>query len=290
MWNKTLTRALAAAAHHNDLRSWQELAMLPQTVLDAPRRGGRQRARAAAAYTKDRLQRWDAGERLSLWKTRQQPLPRRARRRTDEERRELAVGLAREDFDGKACAALLAEGLCAETPATVAALQSLHPTQASPPPVAAHELPVAPELSPDDVLKALHTFPAATAPGPSGLRAQHLRDAFLPGAAKGCNNSLTAVVNLLAQGRACAAAAPALAGASLVAAHKPKGGVRPIAIGELLRRLTGNAFLHRSAPLPESISFQPKSESLCPPALKLLSTRLGHGLSAARAAAPNEPC
>ena len=156
--------------------------------------------------------------------------------------------------------------------------------------MAAHELPVAPELSPDDVLKALHTFPAATAPGPSGLRAQHLRDAFLPGAAKGCNNSLTAVVNLLAQGRACAAAAPALAGASLVAVPKPKGGVRPIAIGELLRRLTGNAFLHRSAPLPESISFQPKSESLLPPALKLLSTRLGHGLSAARAAVPNEPC
>ena len=239
LWNKTLTRALAAAAHHNDLRSWQELAMLPQTVLDAPRRGGRQHARAAAAYTKDRLQRWDAGERLSLWETRQQPLPRRARRRTDEERRELAVGLAREGFDGKACAALLAEGLCAETPATVAALQSLHPTQASPPPVAAHELPVAPELSPDDVLKALHTFPAATAPGPSGLRAQHLRDAFLPGAGEGLLQQLTAVVNLLAQGRACAAAAPALAGANLVAVPKPKGGVRPIAIGELLRRLTG---------------------------------------------------
>ena len=122
LWNKTLTRALTGAAHYNDRRSWQELAILPQTVLDAPRRGGRQHARAAAAYTKDRLQRWDAGERLSLWETRQQPLPRRARRRTDEERRELAVGLAREGFDGKACAALLAEGLCAETPATVAAL------------------------------------------------------------------------------------------------------------------------------------------------------------------------
>ena len=224
LWNKTPTRALAAAAHHNDLRSWQELAMLPQTVLDAPRRGGRQHARAAAAYTKDRLQRWDAGERLSLWETRQQPLPRRARRRTDEERRELAVGLAREGFDGKACAALLAEGLCADTPATVAALQSLHPTQASPPPVAAHELPVAPELSPDDVLKALHTFPAATAPGPSGLRAQHLRDAFLPGAGEGLLQQLTAVVNLLAQGRACAAAAPGLAGANLVLCPSQKEG------------------------------------------------------------------
>ena len=40
LWNETLTRALTAAAHYNDLRSWQELAMLPQIVLDAPRRAG----------------------------------------------------------------------------------------------------------------------------------------------------------------------------------------------------------------------------------------------------------
>jgi len=75
---------------------------------------------------------------------RQKPLSRRAPRRTDEERRELAVGLAREGFDVKECAALLAEEFCAEVPASVVALQSLHPKQAS---VTAHEHPLAPELS-----------------------------------------------------------------------------------------------------------------------------------------------
>ena len=50
-------------------------------------------------------------------------------------------------------------------------------------------------------------------------------------------DQLVAVVNLLVQGRACPAVAPVLAGASLVALPKPDGGVRPIAIGEVLRRL-----------------------------------------------------
>ena len=54
---------------------------------------------------------------------------------------------------------------------------------------------------------------------------------------------LAAVVNLLVRGQACASAAPVLAGAALVAVPKPKGGVRPIAIGEVMRRLTGKCLM-----------------------------------------------
>ena len=51
------------------------------------------------------------------------------------------------------------------------------------------------------------------------------------------------MVNLLAQGQACPAAVGAFAGAGLVAVPKSKGGVRPIAVGELLRRLTGKCLM-----------------------------------------------
>ena len=51
------------------------------------------------------------------------------------------------------------------------------------------------------------------------------------------------MLSLLAQGQACPAAACALAGAGLVAVPKPKGGVRPIAICEVLRRLTGKCLM-----------------------------------------------
>lgn len=50
---------------------------------------------------------------------------------------------------------------------------------------------------------------------------------------------LTAVCQLLARGEAPASLAPQLVGASLHALPKPSGGVRPIAVGESLRRLVG---------------------------------------------------
>jgi hypothetical protein len=55
---------------------------------------------------------------------------------------------------------------------------------------------------------------------------------------------LTRLLNLLAQGQACLAVAPVLAGAGLVAVPKPNGGVRPIAIGEVLRRLTAKCLMY----------------------------------------------
>ena len=91
--------------------------------------------------------------------------------------------------------------------------------------------------------RCLRKFPAETAPGPSGLRVQHLRDACPVGGNDALLAQLCAVVNLLAQGRAPDFVAPVLAGAGLVALPKPNGGVRPIAVGEILRRLTSKCLM-----------------------------------------------
>ena len=90
-------------------------------------------------------------------------------------------------------------------------------------------LPPAPDLDVDTVLRVLRKFPAGTAAGPSGLRVQHLLDACVPGSADNMLEHLTSVINLLAQGNACASVAPTLGGAALVAVPKPNGGIRPIA-------------------------------------------------------------
>eukprot|EP00438_Fugacium_kawagutii_P017492 Skav211850 [mRNA] locus=scaffold1622:6900:9179:+ [translate_table: standard] len=96
---------------------------------------------------------------------------------------------------------------------------------------------------PDAVAKALRSFPSATAPGPSSLRAQHLLEACWPGGRDSLLVQLAGVICLLASGLACDTAAPLLAGANLVAIPKQQGGVRPIAIGEVLRRLTGKCLM-----------------------------------------------
>lgn len=89
----------------------------------------------------------------------------------------MAIGLAREGQDRKACAALLSAGLCPHTAETAQALRGLHPPHAPPVARALHDLLLAPEVVPDAVAKALRSFPAGTARGPSGLRVQHLREA-----------------------------------------------------------------------------------------------------------------
>ena len=62
-WCQTLTRALAAVAHRDDEQAWRE----PKCILCAPLRSGRKHKRAVSAFTLDRLQRWQDGERMSLW-------------------------------------------------------------------------------------------------------------------------------------------------------------------------------------------------------------------------------
>lgn len=169
-WSQVLTRALATVAHRNDERAWRELLMLPQCVLCAPSRGGKRHSKAVAAYTLDRLQRWQEGERLSLWMTRSPGRPRRSTAPTAEERRNLATSLAREGFDRKACAALLSKGLCPESSAAAQALQALHPQEAPPSAPSIQDLPVGPDIGPDLVARCLRAFPSKTAPGPTGLR------------------------------------------------------------------------------------------------------------------------
>jgi hypothetical protein len=128
LWTKVLTRALAVV-HHNDARAWQELLMLPQAVLDAP--GQRpQTCQGCCSLHIGPPAALGSGERRELWDSRQPPLAPGGRARTPAQKKELATSLAREGFDNKACAALLAEGLCKENPETVACIQSLHPVAA----------------------------------------------------------------------------------------------------------------------------------------------------------------
>ena len=180
LWTQVLTRVLASAAHHNDVKAWKELLMLPQSVLCAPPRGGRKHKRATAAFTVDRLHRWQEGEWLSLCDSRPSP-PRSHKQMSADDRQSLAIALAREGLEGKACNALLSMGLAPVTADTVRELQTLHPTGLPPHISAMTALPPAPDLPPDLVAKSLRSFPAGSAPGPSGLRPQHVLEACPPG-------------------------------------------------------------------------------------------------------------
>jgi Reverse transcriptase (RNA-dependent DNA polymerase) len=70
---------------------------------------------------------------------------------------------------------------------------------------------------------------------------RHAPCAFAPG----CSLGVTNLVNRLAYGRAPTAFAPWLCGAPLTALAKPNGGIRPIAVGEVIRSLVAKCLMAR---------------------------------------------
>ena len=140
----------------------------------------------------------------------------------------------------KGIQALTSEGLAPTSEATLLIMRAKH-TQSPPPPCPSTTPPPSISVSPRLMSKALHSFPSDSAPGPSLLRANHLKEAIhCPSAACGDRalRAITETTNLLASGGAPEEVASYLYGAILLPIKKKCGGLRPIAVGEVLRRLT----------------------------------------------------
>ena len=89
------------------------------------------------------------------------------------------------------------------------------------------------------VVKSALRFKKGSAAGPSGLRPEHLRVVLQSSNARrdSAAVSLTKLLNAMMAGKVPALVAPFLCGARLHAGKKNDGGLRPIAVGDLLRRL-----------------------------------------------------
>jgi len=99
-------------------------------------------------------------------------------------------------------------------------------------------------LSSHDIQQAIRSFRPGSAGGLDGLRPQHLKDmtSGLTGdAGIRLLSNLTEFVNLCLSGRVPEVIQPVFFGASLCALNKKDGGIRPIAVGCTLRRLSAKA-------------------------------------------------
>ena len=232
----------------DDLARWTKLFMLSKCVLASPAAGHRLPWREILQRVKSRLRRWNAGEYASLWseaQTEGHALSRRikpsssspiSQRNHNARRARVAI---QDGLYSKAINALTLEGLASASPEILREMQNKHP-QASPPALPLGPVPPPLSLSEAVVLKAVRSFPSGSAPGPSGLRPSHLREAVscpAPDRARLVLKSLTIFVNALAAGRTPPSVLPHLCGATLLACQKKNGGLRPIAVGEVLRRL-----------------------------------------------------
>ena len=221
-------------------------------VLVAPSRGGRRHVLRTDNDTRRRCLDWINGIRADLWTP---PYSRRGRPRKDvdttaaEDVLPDAVvsrvsSLLKDGALRRACAALLQEPPVSPSADVVAALRVLHPApevadgadMLSLRPVASR---AAPSVDVDSVRKAVHSFPSTSGAGKSGLRPSHLREATRPASSDLLFRLITEVVNLLLQGEVPDSVRPFVCGASVMSLRKPNGTLRPIAVGETFRRITG---------------------------------------------------
>ena len=97
---------------------------------------------------------------------------------------------------------------------------------------------MAPQVDAARVESCLRSFHRLSGSGPSGLKPLHAQDVANTSSRDELLEHLTALVNILARGDAPPSIAPFLAGAGLTALPKKDEDIRPVAVGETLRRLT----------------------------------------------------
>ena len=93
------------------------------------------------------------------------------------------------------------------------------------------------QISPDDVRKSQYTFPLGSSGGPDDLTLQHLIDLLAGDSGSRLLNVLTDLINLMLAGKFDSEINTIIYGGRLIALSKKDGGVRPIAVGYVFRRL-----------------------------------------------------
>ena len=275
---RALSSVLKEIVAVNSVAAWTKLLMLPKCVLPTSKRGGRHNKPISIDILCDM---WLKGNLCELWHRAQTraTISTQSKKVLPNKRVDSAIALAKDGLYSKACQMLTSQGLAPDDDNTWNLLISKHPQGECPSNL---PIPSTETVLPHDfnIVAVLRSFSKLTGAGPTGLRIQHLIDAAEVPLSCSILQSLKGVVNILAAGRAPPMIASFLAGGNLTALVKSKQGslldIRPIAVGEALRHLTGKCLcaLVRSK---ASEFFQPHQFGVACP---MGAEKIVHGLRA----------
>jgi len=247
---KLLTRV---NTHPSDLTGWRDLLGFPNGCLAKPKRGGKARnltkivLKAISTYGSARRE----TPTPTQLKTRPPKLGDTERRTAERASEKLGEG----DVRGAIRTLCSTATIAPPNAQNYAKLTTLHPTRPADRQQAECPREGNPLIAtPTSVKAAIGSFASGSAAGLDGLRPQHLKDILMHyeggtwgGATRGEEgppehpllNNITAFINLLLSGNGIPPeVGKTLYGGSLMALNKPGGGLRPIAIGLVWRRLT----------------------------------------------------
>jgi len=236
-WGKVLASELYRVAHDNNLEAWTRLFMLPKCVLPVPKRGGA-RNRGDRQTVSDLCQAWKNGDIKWLW-TRSGHTVTIARASELDKKRvhSAAISHTRQGRLGKACSLLSSSGVAPNNDATRQLLRDKHPERAPPDFLDMPDTPALQLAADFDLLSMLRSFSKDVGTDGTNFRVQHLLDANEAQLASPFLPLLRNVINLLLSGKAALEAQLFVAGARLTALKKAGTDIRPIAAGNVFRRL-----------------------------------------------------
>jgi hypothetical protein len=245
---RVLADILTRVTRENSEVAWQNLLLFPYAVLNVPRECDE--VKNLTKWVKDQASSWS--QHLTL------PQPRQRRDRPGKRRADSDVALAKKieaklgdgDIRGAIRLACSEDTLAPNDAITLASLEQKHPVHPHPlvcpaPPLNANCPPVLdPELT-----STVKSFPAGSAGGLDGLRPQILKDLLVPNlGATGLLAAIGNLVTLMLREAIPPSIIPNLFGASLTALKKKTGGIRPIAVGLVWRRLAAKVVVARVTP------------------------------------------
>ena len=248
----------AVLSNINDQEAWRRLLGWAPGCFTRPLRGGK--SRNLTTLISGQIRSYSAGGvPLQVPPKPSTRLPRAATTKCMNRDEEAAVRASAklEDGDIKGALRLLgsSDTLAPNDAATLAALQALHPP--SPQDRRAPPIPTANPLqvSPAEVRHAITSFPNGSAGGLDGVRPQFLKDLVKGGSTDQdvdpTLEAITELVNIMLAGKVPEFVRPLLFGGSLTALAKKGGGVRPIVVGCVWRRVVAKVVCAR---LSESCS------------------------------------
>ena len=151
---------------------------------------------------------------------------------------------------GRAAKILSSEGVAPDNRKTLIELKKLHPEENEILEPLEDYSCEAYQFDEGKVLLQLQSFSKFTAAGPSKMYPEHLLQAINCSTfdqSKRAMNSLTKLVNLASSGQLPSFVALAFCSATLTAMNKKKTGIRPIAVGEVIRRLVAKCIAKEAA-------------------------------------------
>jgi hypothetical protein len=232
---------------HVELLIFSKIVLANMTSLESKNISNKKRRKVQTKYTKDRLDKWLLGGEvrdnliLSVLKSPLATYFRQPQSPASNMKRCLKLVTEYGQYS-KAVQSLSSDGITEPSAETTIQLQEKHPSGQLPTPVDLTGVESI-QINMEDITLALRSFPKGTACGRSGLRVSHLMETLYLGT--NLDNEFLTHVNYLVQGKAPPELAAFYASASLIALKKKDFSIRPIAVGEIIRRLTSKICLRK---------------------------------------------